>query len=137
MRCLASIFSDEGKFRAKILATEALEPVDFFRQTTDRAEMVDWLNRGFVNITIVSQQHFHLELNHIEMFGCRSDDPSFELPIERIGHGDINETLPIERMSYDDIDKTLDLALANLDKMEKDLNAILPSPVVENEPELS
>jgi len=127
MQYLAAIFPNGDKFRAKILVGKNHEPLDFFRQTTDRDELVGWLTIEFVGIEIVTQYRFQMELDHIRLFGCRSDDPSFELPIERLGEPSDN------RMSTDVIIQTLDAADKKLDEMENTLNAILPSPLVEHD----
>jgi hypothetical protein len=52
-----------------------------------------------------------MELDHIKLFGCRSDAPSYELPYEY-------------RMMDDEVIRLLDDADHMLDQMEKDLDAL-------------
>lgn len=65
-----------GDIQAQLLLENQTKPIDFlFRGSC--VEVADKLAETYPNVSIVRNQEFLCELDHIDLFKCRSDAPSW------------------------------------------------------------
>lgn len=121
---IAAIFVLKNKFHARILFDGNMAPVEFFARSDDSEELQAQLVLNFPFVKLVKLQEFRCELDHINLFGCRSDEPAYT-------NSNV-EDVPTERLSDNDIIRILDDAGRELftiehktDEMEQEANAIL------------
>lgn len=135
---IATIGLVGSKYRAKLLLPECLEPVEFFYQHEKQLYVLGKLNDTYGGkVSLLTQQQFQMELDHIKLFGERWNFDKFigDVPNEDVIAQTINGMrLTEDRMSTDDIIEELDKANKTLDELENKTNAILPSPLVDEDP---
>lgn len=121
---IACIWPVKGDIcQARILFDGAMSPVELFSRGTEveiRAELA--LDYPMVNI--VAKQEYLCELDHINLFGCRSDAQSYVIPQEEV-----------DRLSDTDISNILDETNLELDRIQETTDALLSTRIVENGPE--
>lgn len=125
---IATIYKVRKKFRlARILFDGKFIPVDYYQHAASKEEMVAHLGMDFPFIRVVKNKVFECELDHIKLFNCRSDAPSFELPPDTAENRLTNEQ--IQRI-LGDSEKLLNSI--NTDKLEKEYHALLSGRAVED-----
>lgn len=124
-----SIYSGKsGKLYARVLFDDNLTPVEYYRPGETIEEVIASFSMDFPFVEFIRLQEFESELDHIKLFNCRSDAPSWELPTERLTDDQILGIL-------NDSDRVLDSF--DFDKIKENADAVLSSPVVENDPWLT
>jgi hypothetical protein len=127
---LATIRPVGEKFRARLLFSNSLDPVEFFRQTDHWDELAGWLVSSFEDITLVSPERFQMELDYIHLFGARWD-----MPTDHYLEGFFPDAA--KRMSDEDIFRELDDADETLNDVMEKINAVFPSTDLEDDPRFS
>ncbi len=108
----ATVFQVGEKFFARVLFKHDLTPIPFFYSSSSYEDVEAQLYRHFPDIEILSPRRFQTEIDYIDLFGCRWDSPSYELPnIE-------------PRLNDDEINSILNDADAELERLENIMSMI-------------
>lgn len=125
---IAALFEvRHDKWRARILFDGTMVPVEFFGVSDLPNELVFNIIDQHPFINMVSKQEFLCELDHIKLFHCRSDAPSFYFPEDteenRLTNKQILGILADSEALLDSIDT---------EKLEEEYNALLSRGALED-----
>lgn len=104
-----------GVWRARVLFHNSLTPVEYFSQGDERyitARLV--VDDICLAEDLVTNAEFQMELDHIALFGCRSERPSFETV--RLSNEEIE-------LMLDHGDRLLDEAIRKIEQLGTELDA--------------